>query len=164
MAEDNKPVVLTFSGGINARQRSADINIEECTEGENFNLNFQSAVLAPRDQFGVVAIAPNGQPIYMISQLVKLDGTLSTIIQAGGTVYSWDGTPAGFTEVGTVSPDARLRGPIDSNFTLDSFIILTDLAKKENVKKWNGETFQDFEHNLGVNFKAKYISVQNERA
>ncbi len=164
MAEDNKPVVLSFGGGINARQRSADIDIEECTEGENFDLNFQSSVLAGRKQFGIIAIAPNGQPIRGMAQLVKQDGTLSTIIQAGGTVFSWDGTPAGFTEIGTVDPAARLRGPIDSNFTLDNFIILTDLAKIENVKKWTGEVFTDLEHNLGVDFKAKYVTVQTERA
>ena len=163
MAEDNDPVILTFAGGVNARQRSADINIQECTEGQNFDLNFQSAVLKGRQQIGIVAIPPNGEPIRGIAQLVKPDGTLSTIIQAGSIVYAWDGANE-FTEVGTVSPDARLRGPIDSNFTLDAFIILVDLAKIENVKKWNGETFQDFEHNLGVDFKAKYVSVQNERA
>ena len=164
MAEDNKPVVLTFGGGINARQRPADINIEECTEGENFNLDFQSSVLAPRRGLALRATAPNGEPIRGIAQLVKQDGTLSTIIQAGGTVYSWDGTATGFTEVGTVSPDARLRGPIDSNFTLDNFIIITDLSKIENVKKWTGEVFTDLEHNLGVDFKAKYVTVQTERA
>ena len=164
MAQKNKPVILTFGGGINARQRSADINIEECTEGENFNLDFQSSVLAPRQGLAIRATAPNGEPIRGIAQLVKQDGTLSTIIQAGGTVYSWDGTAAGFTEVGTVSPDARLRGPIDSNFTLDNFIIITDLAKVENVKKWTGESFVDLEHNLGVDFKAKYVSIQKERA
>ena len=164
MAEENKPIVLTFSGGINARQRSADINIEECTEGENFNLDFQSAVLAPRQGLAIRATAPNGEPIRGIAQLVKQDGTLSTIVQAGGTVYSWDGTATGFIEIGTVSPDSRLRGPIDSNFTLDNFIIITDLAKIENVKKWTGEVFTDLEHNLGVDFKAKYVTVQTERA
>ncbi|KKK51712.1 hypothetical protein LCGC14_3112210, partial [marine sediment metagenome] len=164
MAEENKPVVLTFGGGLNARQRSADINIEECTEGENFNLDFQSAVLAPRQGIILRAVAPNGEPSRGIAQLVKQDGTISTIIQAGGTVFSWDGTDTGFIEVGTVSPDARLRGPIDSNFTLDNFIIITDLAKIENVKKWTGEVFTDLEHNLGVDFKAKYVTVQTERA
>ncbi len=148
---------------MNARQRSADINIQECTEGQNFDLNFQSSVLAPRQGFSLVAVAPNGEPIRGIIQLVKPDGTLSTIVQAGGTVFAWDGAD-GFTEVGTVSPEARLRGPVDSNFTLDAFIIITDLAKVENVKKWNGETFQDLEHNLGVDFKAKYVTVQTERA
>ena len=164
MAEENKPVILTFAGGVNARQRSADINIDECTEGENFNLDFQSAVLAPREGLAIRATAPNGEPIRGIAQLVKQDGTLSTIIQAGGTVYSWDGTSTGFIEVGTVSPDARLRGPIDSNFTLDNFIIITDLAKIENVKKWTGEVFTDLEHNLSASLQAKYVSVQNERA
>lgn len=163
MAEENDPVVLTFGGGVNARQRSADIDIEECTEGQNFDLNYQSSVLKGRRQIGIVAAPPNGEPIRSFIQLVKPDGTLSTIVQAGGTVYAWDGANE-FTEVGTVSPDARLRGPIDSNFTLDAFIIIADLAKIENVKKWNGETFQDLEHNLGVDFKAKYVSIQKERA
>ena len=164
MAEANKPIVLTFGGGINARKRSADIDIEECTEGENFDLDFQSSVLAPRKGLVNRATAPNGEPVRGIAQLITNTGTISTIIQAGGTVFSWDGTTTGFTEVGTVSPDARLRGPIDSNFTLDNFIIITDLAKIENVKKWNGTTFQDLEHNLGVDFKAKYVTVQTERA
>ncbi len=169
MAEKNEPVILTFGGGINARQRSADINIEECTEGQNFDLNFQSSVLTRRQQIGVIAAPPNGEPIRGIAQLVKPDGSLSTIIQAGSIVYAWDGANE-FTEVGSVSPDARLRGPIDSNFTLDAFIILTDLSKIENVKKWNGETFEDLEHNLldgegnKVDFKAKYVTVQTERA
>ena len=164
MAEENKPIVLTFGGGINARKRSADIDIEECTEGENFNLDFQTSVLSPRQGLILRAIAPNNEPIRGIAQLITSDGTISTIVQAGATVFSWDGTADGFTEVGTVSPDARLRGPIDSNFTLDNFIIITDLSKIENVKKWNGTTFQDLEHNLGVDFKAKYVTVQTERA
>ena len=52
-----------------------------------------------RTGLSVIATVPNGEPIRGIAQLIGADGNLSTIVQAGGTVYSWDGTATGFKEV-----------------------------------------------------------------
>ncbi|KKM74144.1 hypothetical protein LCGC14_1403340 [marine sediment metagenome] len=164
MAEDNEPILLTFGGGIDARKSPLDVNPSDCVDGDNFDLDTQFNVLRRRLSLGTVATAPNGERINGLAQLIKQDATTSTLVQAGGTIYEWDGTETGFTPVGTVSPAARLRGPIDSNYTLDEFVIITDITKTETVKQWDGTTFKDFTHNLGVNFFAKYVIIENERA
>jgi hypothetical protein len=157
------PIVLTFGGGLNTRRRSADIDINECVEGVNFDLDQQFLSLQKRKAFDLVATAPNGGEILGYAQLIKRDGTISTLIQAGNTVYTWDHASA-FTSVGTVSASAKLRGPREHNFTLDEYVIITDIARQEVVKKWDGTTFSSLAHNLGVSFYAKYCRVHRERA
>ena len=163
MAADVKPIILTFSGGVNSRKRPADIDINECTFGENFSLDQQVASLQKRAAFDLSATAPNSASINGFAQLIKRDGSVTTLIQAGGNVYTWDHVSA-FTLVGTVSSSAKLRGPRAHNFTLDEYVIITDLSKAEIVKKWDGTTFSDFSHNLAGTFYAKYCRVHQERA
>lgn len=163
MADELKPIILTFGGGLNTRRRSSDININECTSGENFDLDPQLLSFQKRPNFDLVATAPNMGEIRGFAQLVKADGTVSTLIQAAGNVYSWDHQNT-FTLVGTVSAGAKLRGPREHNFTLDEYVIITDLTGTEVVKKWDGTTFANLAHNLLGTFKAKYCRIHQERA
>ena len=109
MAEPLEPIILTFGGGVNARRRALDIDIQECREGENFALDPLRNAFNRRPAFDLTATATNGQEIRGYAQLKTKAGTLTTLIQAGTTVYSWDGAST-FTSVGTVSSSARLRG------------------------------------------------------
>ena len=62
-------------------------------------MNKKPDLLTLRSGFSIKAVVPNGEPIRGIAQMVKPNGELSTIIQAGDTTYSWDGTATGFTEI-----------------------------------------------------------------
>ena len=163
MAADVQPIVVTFGLGVNARKRPADLDINECTIGENFDLDTQQSSMRSRLPFDLVATAPNAAAVRGFAQLIKQDGTISTLVQAGGTVFSWDGVST-FNSVGTVSTAAKLRGPREHNVTLDDKVLITDLSKEENVKTWDGMTFEDLAHDLSTTFKAKYCRVHKERA
>lgn len=156
------PVVLTFGGGINARRRPFDVELDECVSGENFNLDPQQRAMRSRAPFSKRATVPNARTIKGFAQLIKQDGTISTLVQGGDTVYTWDGVTT-FANVGSVNSGAKLRGHLKHNFTLDNIVVITDLTLTENVKQWDGTTFQDFTHNLGTNLKAKFANVRNER-
>ena len=52
-----------------------------------------------RSGLSLMATVPNGEPIKGIAQLIGQDGKTSTIVQAGGTFYSWDCTATGFTVI-----------------------------------------------------------------
>lgn len=158
------PIVMTFGGGLQTRRRQNDVDLRECvTPSVNFELDPQYHALNRRKPFDLVGTATNGSPIRGFAQLIKTDGMVSTLVQAGTTVYEWDGD-ATFTSVGTVSSSARLRGPREHNFTLNQTVIITDLEKNETVKTWDGTTFADLNHNLAGNFKAKYCRIHRERA
>ena len=155
---DNQ-VILTFGGGLNARRRVIDVVLDECVApSENFDLDPQFRALNRRKPFDLVATAPNGAAINGLAQLIKQDQSISSLVQAGGNVYTWDGA-SNFTLVGTVSTNAKLRGPREHNFTLDEYVVITDLNKAEVVKKWDGTTFADLAHDLGGDFFAKYARV-----
>lgn len=156
-------VTLEFSRGINAAARARDIDPRECTKGENFALDLDFGGWRRRKAFDLVATAPNGGRINGYAQLVKADGTISTLIQAAEVVYDWDGGST-FTQVATVNNSARLRGPRDQIWTLDDIVIITDLAKIETVKQWDGTTFSTMTENLSGDFIAKYCFVENEVA
>ena len=158
-----EPIIITFGGGQNSRRRPADIDINECTTGQNFDLQQQYLSLRGRKPFDLVATAPNGSEIRGGGQVEKQDGTISSFIQAGAVVYSWDHDST-FATIGVVSSSAKLRAPREQTFTLDEYAIVTDLAQQEVVKKWDGTTFSDLAHNLGGNFYAKYCKVYRERA
>lgn len=162
-AQEIKPIILTFGGGLNTRRRPGDVDVNECVDGTNFDLDQQYLSLQKRKAFDLSATAPNAGEIRGYAQLVKQDGTVSTLIQAGNTVYSWDHQST-FTSVGTVSASAKLRGPREHNFTLDQYVIITDLNRQEVVKKWDGTTFSSLAHNLTGNFYARYCRVHRERA
>ncbi|HDZ36892.1 MAG TPA: hypothetical protein ENH62_01145 [Marinobacter sp.] len=159
---DNQ-VILTFGGGLNARRRVVDVALDECVApSENFDLDPQFRALNRRKPFDLVGTAPNGAAVNGFAQLIKQDNSISTLVQAGGNVYSWDGDTT-FSLVGTVSTNAKLRGPRDHNFTVDEYVVITDLNKAEVVKKWDGTTFTDLAHDLGGDFFAKYARVYFER-
>ena len=155
--------IITFGGGINARRRPFDIEINECSIGQNFDLDPQSFALRPRAPFEFVATAPNGERINGLAQQIAKDGTVSTLVQAGSDVFKFDGV--NFIKVGGVVPGSRLRGPISQNFTSGNIVIITDLAKLQPVMTWNGVTFAELKHNLSATkFYAKYMRMKNERA
>lgn len=157
-----QPIVLTFRGGIRSRGREMDIAIDECTTGENFDLELDNRSLIKRRAFEKVATTPNAREIRGFAQLIKKSGAITTLVQSGDTVYSWDGATS-FTSVGTVQATAKLRGPREHNFTLDDIVVITDLNLVEKVKQWDGTTFGDFTHNLGGNLFAKFARVRDER-
>lgn len=155
---------LTFGGGRNLQARAVDIDPAECSDGENFDLSLSDSGWNRRKTFSLVSTTPNAAEIRGFAQLVSDDGNISTLIQAGNTVFSWDGG-TNFTSVGTVNSSSRLRGHWRTqNFELDGYVIITDLEKLSPVKKWTGSSFIDFDHNLAGEFRAKYCFIDNERA
>ena len=162
---EGKPVVLSFGGGLNTRASPTAVNAVEATAGKNYDLDFQNKQFGKRKSFAAVASAPNGSGIRGFVQLEKADKTRSFLIQAGNIVYEWDGTSgsSGMTSVATVNANARLRGSIEMNSIADDTVLIADLNLVETVKTWNGTTFAALSHNLGGNFLARYIQVENER-
>src|SRR6185369_1036650 len=114
---------------------------------------------------------PNGAEIRGGATLLKTDGTVSVLIQAGASVYEWDGE-TGFSLKGTVNSTAKLRGHWRShNWNLDDKVLITDLSLVETVKEWDGTTFDDVTFTNGSAsgaafgaFYAKYLHISDERA
>lgn len=162
-------VVINFGGGLHTRASSDDINPREAADGFNFLLDLENHDLKPRPPFDLIGTVPNASEIRGGGSLLKSDGTVSTIIQAGDTVYEWDGQTT-FTSKGTVGATSQLRGHWRShNWTLDDVLLLTDLNLVSPIKKWDGATFSSVsfadKHGTGFgNFYAKYLNVSNERA
>lgn len=155
--------IFRFGGGLNTTTNPSDISPREATAGENFHLQLDGGSLKKRQSFDLIATATNSREIMGGGDYIDTDGNVSAWIQAGPTVYEWDGA-SGFTEVGTVNASSRLRGGRRSTSLLDGYSIVTDLARQEIVKTWNGTTFADFEHNLTAPLRAKYCVVHDERA
>lgn len=162
-------VVINFGGGLHTRASADDIDPREAYDGNNFVLDLENKDLRPRAPFDLIGTVPNGSAILGGGSLLKSDGTVSTIIQAGDTIYEWDGED-GFTSKATVSATAKLRGHWRShNWTLDDELLLTDLNLVDTIKKWDGTTFSSVtftnEASSGFGaFYAKYLNVSNERA
>lgn len=159
-------IELRFGSGINSAQSETDIDERECAAGsKNFDLGLKNSFFSGRKAFDLVATAPNLGEIRGGAQLKKQDASLSTLIQSGSNVYSWDGTTSGFTLVGTVAPGARIRGHVHTqNWTLDEYVIITDLELRQPVMTWDGTTFAKLAHNLSGEFYAKYCFVEGEAA
>ena len=164
VASESEPIVVTFGGGINSRRRPADVDTNECVEGNDFDLDPELLSFKKRAAFDLIGTAPNAGEIRGFAQNINRAGTVTTVIQAGGVVYSWDhGTT--FATVGTVSSSAQLRGPQEQIDTLNERVYITDVNLQETVKTWDGTTFADFSHNLtATNFLARYCRVYDERA
>lgn len=161
-------VTLKFGGGLHTRATEDEIDPREAADGYNFDLDFENRELKNRQPFDLVGTAPNGAEIRGGGSMIGASGAATMIIQAGDTVYSWDGDT--FTSEGSVSAAAKLRGHWASHYwALDDLLILTDLALVEKVKKWDGSTLADVSFtktdttSFG-NFYAKYCSVTTERA
>jgi hypothetical protein len=153
---------IRFGFGLNSRASSDEIDAREAAHGVNWTLDARNSQLRPRGPFDLVGTAPNGQSVDGYGQLVKADGTISTLIQAGTAVYETDFTD--WTQVGSVSAGVNLRGPLSHNWTLDDILILTDLSLTDPVKTWNGTTFANMTENLTGIFKARYCFVARDRA
>lgn len=152
-----------FGGGLNTTTNPADIDPREASAGENFHLQLDGGSLKKRAPFSLIATATNNREIMGGGEYIDADGNVSAFIQAGPTVYKWNGAST-FTSVATVNQASRLRGDRHSTSILDGYAIVTDLARQETVKTWNGTTFADLSHNLGAPLKAKYCIMHEERA
>lgn len=140
---------LKFPFGLN---ESDTPQIGECIEGYNFDLKLDSDVLRPRAPFDLKGTATNSSEITGLLQLVKRDATQTTLVVAGSTVYLWDGGST-FTSKGTVTATALLR---DTYWSLDDYLVITDLNWKNVVKKWDGTTFENLTTGLSDDLYAKY--------
>lgn len=145
--------LLTFEGGINEQDVSL-VEIPECIEGHNFELGFKNTHFQPRKPFDHLGTATNASQIHGFIQLIKADNTETTLVQAGDTVYLWDGSST-FTSKGTVNAASRLRS---ATWTLGGYTVITDTAKQTVVKKWDGTTFSTLTTGL-ASLYAKYAIV-----
>lgn len=142
---------LTFEGGINEQDVSL-IKPGECTAGYNFDLSYQQSRYRPRKPFGLLGTATNAASVNGIVQLIKNDNTETTLVQAGDTVYLWDGGST-FTSKGTVNASSYLRG---TTWSLGGYTVITDLAKLTVIKQWDGTSLTTLTTGLGVGLYAKY--------
>lgn len=148
---------IYFGGGLN-EQFNPTIH-EAATGSQNFELSKDTYALKPRKPFDHKGTATNGLEVNGILQLIKRDDSETTLIQAGDTVYDWDGSST-FSSVGTVNATSKLRG----NFwPLDDYLVVTDLEKLTVVKKWDGTTFSTQTTGLGADLYAKYSITFNGR-
>lgn len=155
---------LKFGGGVHSRAPENEIDIRECASGYNFLLDLQNTDFRNREPFDLIGQVPNGQEIRGGATLLNSDGTISTLVQAGSTVYEWDGAST-FTSVGSCSSTSQLRGKLEHNSQVDGLVIITDLNLQSAVMTWDGTTLTtvSFTGPAGT-FKAKYCFVENERA
>ena len=114
-------VVLKFGGGVHSRASEEDIDLRECSTGENFDLDLQNFHLRRRKAFSTLGQVPNGSEIRGFASLKDSSGNISMLVQAGDTVYEWDGTD--FTSRGTVAATAKLRGRISQNWLLTILLL-----------------------------------------
>ena len=160
---------LKFGGGINSRASAVDIDPRECSDGQNFELQRGNSEMRVRRPVELLGTAPNGLEIRGFVNLLKSDGTVTALVQAGGQVYTWDGAET-FTALTTVDSASKLRGPLRHAWPLDDLVIVTDLTKTEVVKTWNGTSLSDISFlqsdgstAFGSNVYAKYCVVEDER-
>src|SRR3990167_5907330 len=162
-------VVLKFGGGLHTRASEDEIDAREASAGQNFLLDIENRELRNRPPFDLIGTVSNASDIRGGGSLLKSDGTVSTLFQAGTVVYEWDGLTT-FTSKGTVNSSSKLRGHWRShNSTIDDVLLLTDLNLADVIKQWDGTTFSSvsFTNQAGAafgTFYAKYLTVSNERA
>lgn len=147
---------LHFNGGLNEQQTPT---LFECINGYNFELGLRQSKLVPRKPYDLKGTATNALAINGFIQLIKRDDTETTLLQAGNTVYEWDGAST-FTSRGTVNANSKLRGV---TWSLGDYSVVTDIAKLTVVKKWNGSSFSTLTTGLGTDLYAKYGIVHNNR-
>lgn len=143
---------IVFTGGLN-EQDDTQVKPEECTEGYNFELSLGNTHFKPRLPFDLIGTATNASTVNGLLQLIKNDNTETTLVQAGDTVYLWDGVSS-FTSKGTVTATSKLR---DTTWSLGGYSVITDMMKQTVVKKWDGSTFSTLTTGLGgTSLYAKY--------
>lgn len=167
--KEDYDLVLKFGGGLSTRASEDEIDAREAADGRNFQLDLKNRELRSRAPFDLVGTVPNAAEIRGGGSLLKADGTVSTIFQAGDTVYEWDGDET-FTSKQTVNSGAKLRGHWRThNWTLEDKLLLTDLTLNEVVQEWNGTALSDVtfvnEADSGFgSFYAKYLTITDGRA
>lgn len=147
---------LHFAGGLNEQQTP---HLFECGEGYNFELGLRQSKLVPRKPFDLKGTATNAASINGFMQLVKRNNSETTLVQAGNTVYEWNGSSS-FTSRGTVNANSRLR---DCYWSLGDYLVIPDITKNTVVKKWDGTTFGTLTTGLGTDLYAKYGVVHQNR-
>lgn len=162
---------IKFGGGLHTRTPEDEIGDRETAGGENFDLDVRNSDLRARAPFDLLGTAPNGSEIRGGGSFKDSDGNTHMFIQAGDTVYEWDGQNFNASPtLDTVNSNAELRGHWRSHYwALDDKLLITDLSLNEVVKEWDGTTWQDvsFTNEAGSgfgDFAAKYLEVNNERA
>lgn len=139
-----------FGGGLNEQQSP---HVFEAAAGSyNFDLSKDSYQLTPRKPFDLEGTAPNAGDIRGIMQLVKRNDSSTTLVQSGNAVYNWSGAST-WTSVGSCNASSNLRG---NYWSLDDYIVITDVAKLTVVKRWDGTTFSTQTTGLGTDLYAKY--------
>lgn len=162
-------IKIKFGGGLHTRASEDEIDAREAADGANFQLDLENRELRNRAPFDLIGTVPNASEIRGGASLIKSDGTVSFLIQAGDTVYEWDGGTT-FTSKGTVTSTAKLRGHwATHNWTLADKVLITDLNLVEPILEWDGTTlsntvFTDEAAATFGTFYAKYCVVSNERA
>jgi hypothetical protein len=163
LGPEQDAIILRFGGGLHTRASEEDINDREAADGQNFLLDQENHRLRNRPSFDLIDTAGNGGEIRGFVNLLKSDGTIAMAVQAGDTVYSFDGSSLG-SSIASVSSSARLRGTLESQWTLDDKVLISDLALQQPVMEWDGSTFQNITEDLAGTFKARYCFVAGERA
>lgn len=146
---------LNFPFGLNEND---DATPQDAYTGSyNFELELNKTEFTPRAPLDLVATADNAADIRGLMQFVKRDNSATTLVQSGDIVYSYDGSS--FTTVGASHASSRLRG---TTWSLDDYMIVTDLEKQTEIRQWNGSTFSTQGTGLTNPF-AKYAAVFNNR-
>src|SRR5688572_19381132 len=140
---------LFFNGGLNEQQTPT---LFECIQGYNFELGLRQSKLVPRRPYDLVGTATNALAINGFIQLVKRDNSETTLVQAGDTVYEWNGAGT-FTSRGSVDSDSKLRGV---TWSLGDYSVIVDVEKQTVVKKWDGSSLTTLTTGLGTDLYAKY--------
>lgn len=148
---------IVFGGGLNEQQQPS---IHEAALGSyNFDLSKDSNKLIPRAPFDLKGTSTNAGDIRGFLQLVKRDNTETTLVQSGNTVYLWDGSST-FTSKGSCNANSQLR---DCYWSLNDYLVITDLQKLTTVQKWDGTTLSTITTGLASDLYAKYAIVHNGR-
>ena len=146
---------IIFPYGLNEND---DAQPDEAYKGSyNFDLELNRKDYRPRSPFDLVATTDNAGDVRSMMQLVTRANAVTTLVQSGDIVYSWDGSS--FTTEGACSASARLRS---TYWSLDDYLIITDVEKKEEIKKWDGSTYGTQGTGL-INCSAKYGITWNNR-
>ena len=150
-------LIMRFGGGLN---ENTDPDIQECSTGYNFTLALNQQSFVPRPPFDLRATAPNASAINAVLQLTTRASVITTLIQAGDTVYLWDGA-TGFTSKATVNASSYLRG---SYWSLGDYLVITDINLTNVVTKWDGTTYSNLTHTgISGSLYAKFAVVHLNR-
>lgn len=156
---DNAPApraLLTFSYGLN---ENITPTLNECTQGYNFDLDFNRPSFISRAPFDLAATAPNAAAITSFMQLINRANVKTTLVVAGTIVYLWDGALT-FTNKGTITAAGLLRS---TYWSLGDYLVISDVGLQNVVKTWDGTTFANMTTGLASPLIAKYAIVHASR-